>query len=245
LSHNFDVYVNDAFGVNHRNHASVVSIVKCFKHSCVGLLVEKEIKMLSPLIKKPKRPFYIIIGGAKVEGKIDVINNLGKSADKILIGGKMALAFVCPNYVSKEELKKAKQIIKKFDGKIVLPTDFVLENKMEVNSTVICYDQKVYDIGKNSVNNFKQILNNAKTIVWNGPLGFFEKKPFDKSTNEITKYLSKHKAKTIIGGGDTAKAIRKTKLQNKMTHVSTGGGATLEFLKGKELIGLKVFGYKL
>ncbi len=240
LSYHGDVYVNDAFGTCHRAHASVSAIVRYFKEYCAGLLVEKEVKMLNPILK---HPFYVILGGSKIKSKIKVIEKFSKKADKIFIGGKMALAFIDIPYIDLEERKIAKKLMKKFSNKLVLPADYVLENKKIVDVSSIPNNKKIFDIGPRTILEWKNILKNAKTIVWNGPLGYFEKKPFDRSTNALIRYLARSKAKTIIGGGETADAVRNLNLQNKMNHVSTGGGASLEFLEGKKLVGLKVLGF--
>ena len=243
LSENGDVYVNDAFGTCHRAHASVSAIVRYFKEHCAGLLVQKEVQMLNPILKSPKHPFYVILGGVKVKSKIKVIEKFGKNADKILIGGKMALAFVDVSYIDQKERKIAKKLMKKFSNKIILPFDYVLENGKAVDINSIPENKEIFDVGPKTILKWKEIIRDAKIIVWNGPLGYFEKKPFDRATNELAKYLAKSKSKTIIGGGETVDAVRILNLQNKMTHVSTGGGASLEFLEGKKLPGLKVLGF--
>ncbi len=243
LSENGDVYVNDAFGTCHRAHASVSAIVRYFKEHCAGLLVQKEVQMLNPILKSPKHPFYVILGGVKVKSKIKVIEKFGKNADKILIGGKMALAFVDVSYIDQKERKIAKKLMKKFSNKIILPFDYVLENGKVIDINSIPENKEIFDVGPRTILKWKGVLRDAKIIVWNGPMGYFEKKPFDKATNELAKYLAKSKSKTIIGGGETVDAVRILNLQSKMTHVSTGGGASLEFLEGKKLPGLKVLGF--
>lgn len=243
LSKHGDVYVNDAFGTCHRAHASVNAIVRYFKKHCAGLLVQKEVQMLNPILKSPKHPFYVILGGVKIKSKIKVIEKFGKCADKILIGGKMALAFIDVSYIDQKEKKMAKKLLKKFSNKIILPFDYVLENGKVVDINSIPKNKEIFDIGPKTILKWKGILRDAKIIVWNGPMGYFEKKPFDRATNELAKYLSNSNAKTIIGGGETVDAVRILNLQSKMTHVSTGGGASLEFLEGKKLPGLKVLGF--
>ncbi len=242
LAKNGDVYVNDAFGTCHRAHASVDSIVKYFKNYCAGLLVEKEVKMLYPVLKNPKHPFYFILGGAKIASKIGVIEKFGKIADKIFIGGKMSLAFLDIPYIDKEDRLKARKLNKKYFDKIFLPVDFVLDDKKILDVRCIPKNKKIFDIGPITILLWKRIISDAKMVVWNGPLGYFEKKPFDRSTNEIAKYLSKKNLDVIIGGGDSENAVRKLNLGKKI-HVSTGGGASLEFLEGKKLPGLKVLGF--
>jgi len=237
-----DVYVNDAFGTCHREHASVSAVVKYFKKYCAGLLVQKEIEILTPVLRNPEHPFYVILGGVKVETRMGVIENLGKIADKIFVGGKMALAFANVG-LDLEEREKAQKLMEKYSDKIVLPLSYVTEDTNEVYSDSIPNDKQIFDIGFKTVLEWKNLLKDAKTIVWNGPLGYFEKEPFNIATNEIAKYLANINAKTIIGGGDTANAVRLLDLQDEMTHVSTGGGASLEFLEGKKLPGLKALGF--
>ncbi len=238
-----DVYVNDAFGTCHRSHASVYAITNYVKESCAGLLIEKETMMLNPILESPQHPFYVIIGGAKVESKIDVIENMGESADKILIGGKMALAFQGVTYIDENEREEARILMEKYPDKIILPSDYITEDEKEVDAVVIPENKNLFDLGSKTLSEWKDILDNAKTVIWNGPLGYFENPPFDAATNELANYLANSSAITIIGGGDSANAIRKLNLQDKMTHVSTGGGASLEFLEGKELPGLEVLGF--
>jgi phosphoglycerate kinase len=238
-----DVYVNDAFGTCHRAHASVDAITKYVDEIGAGLLVQKEVEMLGPVLKAPKHPFYVVLGGAKVEGKIDVIKSLGHIADKVFIGGKMALAFDDVSYIDQEERNKAAELRKEFSDKIVLPIDYVTEYEDIIDSSEIPSDVNLYDVGVKTVDMWKKLMADGSTIVWNGPLGYFEKKPFDKATNMLAEYLSTSDASVIIGGGDSASAVRILGLADKMDHVSTGGGASLEFLEGKELPGLKVLGY--
>ena len=238
-----DIFVNDAFGTCHRSHASVYAITNYVKESCAGLLIEKETMMLNPILESPQHPFYVIIGGAKVESKIDVIENMGESADKILIGGKMALAFQGVTYIDENEREEARILMEKYPDKIILPSDYITEDEKEVDAVVIPENKNLFDLGSKTLSEWKDILDNAKTVIWNGPLGYFENPPFDAATNELANYLANSSAITIIGGGDSANAIRKLNLQDKMTHVSTGGGASLEFLEGKELPGLEVLGF--
>lgn len=239
LAKHADIYINDAFGTMHREHASIYAITKYFKTKGIGSIVERELKVLTPLLKNPKKPFNIILGGAKIKDKIKIINALAKHANKIFVGGKMALAFSYVEYIPKEEKDLAKNIVKKFAGKIAIPLDYVLENKKVVKSDEIPSGKKVFDIGPKTVSLWKTELKKSKTLFWNGPLGYYEKKPFDKSTDDIAKYLGNLKANTIIGGGDIDSALRIQKLDKKMSHMSTGGGATLKLLEGSKLAGLK------
>ena len=246
-----DIYVNDAFGVSHRAHASIVGVKK-FLPSYTGFLVEKEVKMISSLLEKPKKPFVVILGGAKVRDKIKVIENLAKKCDLILIGGAMMFTF----FKAKEydlgtfkfesnSVKFAKEMLKKYEEKIVLPEDVMCALKLDANkgrnfeSTKIPKKMIGLDIGRETINFYKFILKDAKTVFWNGPLGKVENPPFDNGTKEIAKFLANLSATVVIGGGDTAALIEKLKLTKRYSHVSTGGGASLEFLEGKGLVGLK------
>ncbi len=247
-----DFYVNDAFAVSHRAHASVDAITR-FLPSCAGFLLEKEIASLSKLLENPKKPFVAIIGGVKVSDKIKVINNLLKKVDALLIGGAMTFTFykssginIGKSLVENNKLALAKNLIKNSSNKIILPTDIVIAKNKDskqiktVNYKKIPNNMVGFDIGKESINFYKFILKDAKTVFWNGPLGLFEVKSFSKSTFEIAKFLAdKKNTFTIIGGGDSVAAIEKLRLENKFSHVSTGGGAALEFLEGKKLPGIK------
>ncbi len=242
-----DFYVNDAFGTCHRAHASVAAITK-FIPSAAGYLLQKEINSLSKALS-PKKPFVVIIGGTKVSDKIGVIQNL--KADSFLIGGAMCFTFLKANGTQTGESKLeddkidfAKKIFKKKN--IVLPVDVVVADDKDkptkiktVSIDEIPEESTGLDVGQETIKLFKDQLKNAKTIVWNGPLGLFEVSPFDKSTIEIAKFLSKSNADIIIGGGDTAAALEKLKIEKDNIHISTGGGASLEFLEGKKLPAIK------
>lgn len=249
-----EVYVNDAFGTAHRAHASTEGVTKYLK-SAAGFLLGKEIEYLEDKVMNPAKPFVTILGGAKVSDKIGVIENLLNKADSILIGGGMAYTFyaalgksIGASKVEKDKIEIAKSLLEKAKQKkvnIVLPVDNVIADKFDANA-----DSKIVggqipdgwmglDVGPKTVEIFKDILKSAKTIVWNGPLGVFEMDKFAKGTEEIAKYIASLKVISIIGGGDTAAAITKFKLENKMTHISTGGGASLEYLEGKVLPGIK------
>jgi len=204
LSSLADVYINDAFGVCHRKHASVVGVPK-YLPSGMGLLLEKEVKALSKVLENPKRPLVAIIGGAKIESKSAVIDNFLKVADSILIGGKIGFQ------------------LKKKSAKLHLPSDYIND----------------YDIGSETIKEFKKIIAGAGTVVWAGPMGWFEKKGYEKGTREIAKAIIKSKAFSVVGGGDTLSALEKFKLRDKFDHVSTGGGAMLSFLAGDKLPGLE------
>ena len=248
-----DVFVNDAFGTAHRAHASTEGVAHYLK-SAAGLLLEKEIKYLGSVIQNPQRPFMVILGGAKVSDKIGVIENLLPKCDAILIGGGMAYTFlkaqgksIGNSKLEKDKLDLAKSILDKAKAlkkEILLPIDNVVVDKIDPNSKTEIVGEEVpdgkiaVDIGPKTIALFKEELKSAKTVVWNGPLGIFEMDAFSRGTQEIAKFLSILGVTTIIGGGDTAAAVAKFKLEDKMTHISTGGGASLEFLEGKTLPGI-------
>ena len=251
-----DIYVNDAFGTSHRAHGSNVGVSK-FLPSCIGFLVEKEVKYIKDAIENPKRPFVAILGGAKVSDKIGVINNLLNKVDKIIIVGAMAYTFiksegyeVGKSLVEEDKLDLAKELLKKAKEKgvkLILPTDTVVStgieegNKGEVVSiTDIPNDKLGVDIGPKTIEIIENELKDAKTVIWNGPAGVFENPEFAKGTYSIAKTLSDlEDAITIIGGGDSASAIAKTGLQDNISHISTGGGASLELLEGKPMPGVE------
>ena len=246
-----DLFINDAFGTVHRSHASNVGIASNLK-SAVGFLVEKELNVLSEL-KCPNKPFIVILGGSKVSDKIGVINNLVKKADYILIGGGMAFTFLLSegfnvgnSIIDNESIEFCKDILNKYPKKIILPVDvnaskeFNNESKNTIKSiTEIEEDDMGLDIGPNTVKLYEQYLENAKTVLWNGPLGVYELNKYKKSTDEILKYLVDNNIKTILGGGDIVAAASNAKLKDKVYHASTGGGATLEYLEGKKLPGVE------
>ena len=248
-------YVNDAFGTSHRAHASNVGLASNLP-SAVGFLVEKEIDIMGKAIEDPERPFVAILGGAKVSDKIGVIENLLELVDKIVIVGAMANTFlkaegkeVGKSLVEDDKLDLAKELInsaKEKDINLILPVDVIVADDIEavdssevVNVDSIPNDKMAVDIGEKSIEIIGKELENAKTVVWNGPAGVFEVEKFANGTFEIAKILSELDATTIIGGGDSASAIEKAGLSDKITHVSTGGGASLELLEGKELPGIK------
>lgn len=246
-----DLFINDAFGTVHRSHASNVGIASNLE-SAVGFLVEKELNILSEL-KCPDNPFIVILGGSKVSDKIGVINNLVKKADYILIGGGMAFTFLLSegfnvgnSIIDNESIEFCKDILNKYPKKIILPVDvnaskeFNNESKNTIKSiTEIEEDDMGLDIGPNTVKLYEQYLENAKTVLWNGPLGVYELNKYKKSTDEILKYLVDNNIKTILGGGDIVAAASNAKLKDKVYHASTGGGATLEYLEGKKLPGVE------
>lgn len=246
-----DIFINDAFGTIHRAHASNVGIASNLPHG-IGFLVEKELSALSSL-NSPEKPFIIILGGAKVTDKIGVIKNLIKKADYILIGGGMAFTFlqsegfeIGSSIVDKDSLDFCKEILEKYQDKIILPVDVLVNTVYEdVKNpelrliSEIKDDEMGLDIGPNSINVFERYLKDAKTVLWNGPLGVCEFSNFKNGTFKIMKYLVNNDIKTILGGGDIVAASAKAKLKNKVYHASTGGGATLEYLEGKKLPGLE------
>lgn len=254
LAKNFDIYVNDAFGTSHRAHASNVG-VSSHLPSAIGFLIEKEVKYIEGALEDPKRPFVAILGGAKVSDKIGVIDNLLEKVDKIIIVGAMAYTFlksqgisVGKSLVEDDKLDVARDILKKADEKnvkIILPIDFVVAEEIseDANTAIvpamnIPKNLEGLDIGPMSVKLINEELKDAKTVIWNGPAGVFEIPIFANGTFEIAKTLSNLDAITIIGGGDSASAIAQAGLSDKMSHISTGGGASLEMLEGKVLPGI-------
>jgi phosphoglycerate kinase len=257
-----DVYINDAFGTAHRAHASTEGVTHFIKTCAAGYLMEKEIKYLSAAINNPKRPLTAILGGSKISGKIDVLDNLLNIADKILIGGGMMFTFykamglnIGKSILEEDKIELAKDVLSKaksLNKEFLLPVDVVIADKFEntANKRTIDFDKMTddlndwmgMDIGERTIELFKKEILSSNTIVWNGPMGVFEMDSFAKGTFEIAKALADATAKgavTIIGGGDSASAIAKAGLEEKVTHVSTGGGASLEFLEGKALPGIE------
>lgn len=248
-----EVFVNDAFGTAHRAHASTEGVTHYLK-SGAGFLLDKEIQYLGSAVSNPQRPFVVILGGAKVSDKIGVIENLLPKCDTIIIGGGMAYTFlkaegkeIGNSKLEKDKLDVAKAILDKaaaLKKEIVLPIDNVVVDTIDANAKSEIVGESIpvgkiaVDIGPKTIDLFNAKLKSAKTIVWNGPLGIFEMDAFSKGTREVAKFVGKLRATTIIGGGDTAAAITKFHLEGKMTHISTGGGASLEFLEGKTLPGV-------
>ena len=240
-----DIYINDAFGTAHRAHASNVGIASHLD-SGIGFLIEKELDNLLPAINNPKRPFTVILGGAKVSDKIGVIENLGKIADYILIGGGMAFTFLKASGVEignslldEESIDFCKKMLQEYKDKLILPIDVVTDLK-ECFITDITKEEKGFDIGPKTVKLFKQYLENSKTIIWNGPVGMFEEERYSNGTKGICEVLKNIEAIKIAGGGDTASAIKNLGYEQSFTHISTGGGASLELLEGKKLPGIEV-----
>jgi phosphoglycerate kinase len=258
LSELADIYVNDAFGSAHRAHASTEGITKYVSTSVAGYLMQKELDYLGSAIANPKRPFTAILGGAKISGKIDVINNLIDKVDTLIIGGGMAFTFfkaqgkeIGKSLLEEDKIDLAKEILEKVQNsnvKFLLPVDVVVATEFNNDSPSevvsvdnIPADKMGLDIGMKTIELFKEEILKSKTIVWNGPMGVFEMDNFAKGTFEIAKSLAEattQGAITVIGGGDSAAAIAKAGLKDKVSHVSTGGGASLEFLEGKILPGV-------
>ena len=247
-----DIYVNDAFGTAHRAHASTAGIT-AYLPSVAGFLIEKELQYLGSAINNPKRPLVVILGGAKVSDKIELIKNLIPKANSIIIGGGMAYTFLMAQGISignskleKDKVDLARELMeqaKKAGVEFALTTDFVITQSFTSDdckiSDVIPDGWESLDIGPKTIKRYEDILSKAKTVVWNGPLGVFERDAYAKGTRAIADYLASLKDVTvIIGGGDSAAAVSKFGLEDKMTHISTGGGASLEFLEGKELPGI-------
>ena len=254
-----DVYVNDAFGTAHRAHASTEGVTHHIDQCAAGYLLMKEIEYIGDLIKDPKRPFVAILGGAKISGKIGVISNLLPKVDKIIIGGGMAYTFfkargieIGDSLLEEDRIDLAKTLLEKGADKIVLPVDCLVSNSLdfdarkvgelkEVDSGAIPAGWLGVDIGSKSISRFSTILRDARTVIWNGPMGVFEIEATAKGTYAIANVLAEataNGAATVIGGGDSASAVVKAGVAEKVTHVSTGGGASLEFLEGKVLPGV-------
>ncbi len=246
-----DLYVNDAFGSAHRAHASTEGVTH-FLPAVAGLLMEKEIQYLGQAIAEPKRPFVTILGGAKISDKIGVINNLLTIADQILIGGGMANTFfkaqgypVGDSLVEEEALETASELLAKGGSKLRLPVDVVIADAFDNDAQTkvipmgpVPEGWRILDIGPETVAHYSKVVGQAGTVVWNGPMGVFEMPAFAKGTFEVATAIADSKAVSIIGGGDSASAINKSGLADKITHISTGGGASLEMLEGKVLPGL-------
>jgi phosphoglycerate kinase len=251
-----DVYVNDAFGSAHRAHASTEGMVKFVQQAAAGLLMEKELEYLTLVTKNPPRPCVAILGGAKVSDKIEVIANLGKVVDKLLIGGAMAYTFlksqgqpVGKSLVEDDKLDLARELMSTLGDKLVLPLDHVVVSEIKegaANEVVASIpDGKIgVDIGPQTIDAYAKVIAGAKTVIWNGPMGIFEKPPFDKGTVALAKAVADSGATSVVGGGDSEKAIKSAGVTSRISHVSTGGGASLEFLSGIELPGVAALSEK-
>ena len=252
-----DFYINDAFGAAHRAHASTEGVARHLKPAVAGFLMEKELRYLGRALSNPERPFVAVLGGAKISGKIDVIKQLLPKVDRLLIGGAMACTFframglqIGRSLVEEDRVAMAKDLLARGGDKLVLPEDAVVAPSIEqaakartVSRDAIPAAQAMLDIGPRSVEHFAKDIVRAKTIIWNGPMGVFETKPFDEGTRRIAEAIATATDKgatTIVGGGDSAAAVALFGLEDRMSHVSTGGGASLEFLEGKTLPGVAV-----
>jgi phosphoglycerate kinase len=245
-----DVYVNDAFGSAHRAHASTVGMIQYVGRAAAGFLMEKELEYLGKATTSPERPCIAIIGGAKVSDKIEVINNLLNFVDRLLIGGAMAYTFlkaqgvsIGDSLVEDDKLPLAKELFDKFGDRIMLPDDHVVAAVVEENADhnavdIIPAGVKGVDIGPKTILAYSAEIKKARTIIWNGPMGVFEKKPFDTGTVALAKAVAESGAMSVVGGGDSEKAIKSAGVTDRISHVSTGGGASLEFLGGVQLPGV-------
>jgi phosphoglycerate kinase len=251
-----DVYVNDAFGAAHRAHASVEGITHYLQPAAAGLLMERELRYLGHVLEAPDRPFVAILGGAKVSDKIEVIENLLGKVDRLLIGGAMAYTFlksrgvpIGRSLVEDDKLEEARRVVahaKSRGVRLELPVDHVVADRVEAGAAhdvLAIDDPKIgdrygVDIGPASVRAYETLLADAQTVVWNGPMGVFEIDAFAAGTNAVARAVANVKGTTIIGGGDSIAAIRKAGMADRVTHISTGGGASLEFLGGRTLPGV-------
>ena len=255
LSELGDFYVNDAFGSAHRAHASTEGVAHFLKPAVAGLLMQKELDYLGSALESPKRPFVAVLGGAKISGKIDVIENLLPKVDRLLIGGAMACTFfkamgleTGKSLVEADRVDMAKDLIGRGGEKLQLPVDAVVSTSLEapqsahsVERNAIPADEAMLDLGPKSARQFADVIRDAKTALWNGPMGVFETKPFDAGTRAVAAAMAeatRRGATTIVGGGDSAAAVAELGLEGDMSHVSTGGGASLEFLEGRVLPGV-------
>lgn len=245
-----ELYVNDAFGTAHRAHASTEGIIQFLKPAAAGLLMEKELEYLFKCTQSPEHPCIGILGGAKVSDKIEVISNLLKFVDKLLIGGAMAYTFAKAqglptgkSLVEEDKVDLAKELLAKASDKLMLPTDHVVAELFEAGApnevvTEIPEGKMGMDIGPATRAAFAEVIAGAKTIIWNGPMGVFEKTPFDAGTVAIAEAVANSGALSVVGGGDSEKAVKQAGLSAKISHISTGGGASLEFLSGLTLPGV-------
>lgn len=251
-----DFYVNDAFGAAHRAHASTAGVAKFCRPAVAGLLMEKELAYLGGALAAPQRPFVAILGGSKISGKIDVVEALLPKVDKLLIGGAMACTFfkamgfeTGTSLVEPDRLEMAKDLLARAGDKLVLPVDATIAPAMDAGAQATAVDrdaipagQAMFDIGPKSIAAYRTLVESARTVLWNGPMGVFEKPPFDAGTRGVAEAMAAataNGATTIIGGGDSAAAVAEAGLESRMSHVSTGGGASLEFLEGKDLPGVR------
>ena len=251
-----DLFVNDAFGAAHRAHSSTAAVASYLRPAVAGLLMEKELEYLGAALTNPQRPFIAILGGAKISGKIDVIEAMLPKVDGLLVGGAMANTFfkamgleTGKSLVEPDRVELAKSLLERAQYRLTLPHDAVVAPSLEdkgaahpVRRDAIPPNEAMFDIGPDTVRSYTRAIASAKTILWNGPMGVFETPPFDAGTNAVARALADataNGATTIVGGGDSAAAVADAGLESKMSHVSTGGGASLEFLEGKPLPGVE------
>jgi phosphoglycerate kinase len=251
-----DVYVNDAFGSAHRAHASTVGMIAYVKQAAAGLLMDKELEYLTKVTQNPERPCVAILGGAKVSDKIEVIQNLMKVVDRLMIGGAMAYTFLRArgegtgkSLVEEDKIELAKELMAASGSKLMLPLDHVVAAEFKAgaeNQVVerIPDGMMALDIGPKTVAEYAKVIAGAKTIIWNGPMGVFEMPPFDKGTVAVAKAVAESGAVSVVGGGDSEKAVKSAGVADKISHISTGGGASLEFLGGVELPGVAALSKK-
>ncbi|MGH9674720.1 MAG: phosphoglycerate kinase [Bryobacteraceae bacterium] len=251
-----DLYVNDAFGSAHRAHASTHGMVRHMPRAAAGLLMEKEIEYLTFVTKNPPRPCVAILGGAKVSDKIDVIGNLLKLVDRILIGGAMAYTFllakgepVGKSLVEPDKTDLARKLLADAGDKLMLPVDHLVAPEIKGDAPTgvveeVPSDRMGLDIGPRTVTAYEAVIAGARTIIWNGPMGVFETPPFDRGTVAVAKAVAASGATSVVGGGDSEKAVNSAGVSDRITHISTGGGASLEFLAGIELPGVAILAEK-
>jgi len=245
-----DVYVNDAFGSAHRAHASTEGMIRFVPQAAAGLLMEQELKYLGMATSHPARPCVAILGGAKVSDKIEVIENLGKIVDKLLIGGAMAYTFLQAqgqpagkSLVESDKMELARKLLAELGDKLMLPVDHIVVSEIQAGAAHETVERipegKIgVDIGPKTIEAYARVLAGAKTVIWNGPMGIFEKPPFDKGTVAVAQAVAASGATSVVGGGDSEKAVKAAGVTDKISHVSTGGGASLEFLAGIQLPGV-------
>lgn len=245
-----DVYVNDAFGSAHRAHASTVGMIQFVPKAAAGLLMDKELEYLGKATKDPQRPCVAILGGAKVSDKIEVIENLMKFVDRLMIGGAMAYTFLRAqglptgkSLVEEDKVELAKDLLARSGDRLMLPVDHVAADEFKQGSPhevveTIPEGKIAVDIGPKTIEAYRAVIASAKTIIWNGPMGVFEMPPFDAGTVALAKAVAESESVSVVGGGDSEKAIKSAGVADKISHISTGGGASLEFLSGIELPGV-------
>ena len=256
-----DIYINDAFGASHRAHATIHALPSLMKEKGVGFLIEKEVKMLDQLLESPKRPYIAVLGGAKVSDKIAVIEKLIDLVDGFIIGGAMAYTFlkarntsIGKSLVEADKLNYAREMMARIEARektLLLPVDHIVASDFsatvgEVTSGPTIPDDKMaLDIGPQTLRNYSELVKGAETIFWNGPMGVFEKPAFSRGTFGLAKFIAESKGTKIVGGGDSAAAAEQSGYAAQMTHISTGGGASLEYLQGDKLPGLEVLRVKI